>query len=84
MGIVSDHLVGLIAKQVEDSGLVVWYDPQAEYGAVVERLELPVAGRTQEAAKTEIEGKKLTMHRCHKRAGETVALTWSRVAQPGG
>jgi hypothetical protein len=41
MGIVSAHLVGLIAKQVEERSLVVWYDPGADYKAVVEHLEIP-------------------------------------------
>ena len=41
MGIVSEHLVGLIAKQVEEHSLVVWYDPGADYRAVAERLEIP-------------------------------------------
>ncbi len=27
MGVFSEHLVGLIAKQVEERSLVVWYDP---------------------------------------------------------
>jgi hypothetical protein len=41
MGVVSEHLVGLIAKQVEEKSLVVWYDPGADYRTVVEVLELP-------------------------------------------
>ena len=41
MGIVSEHLVGLIAKQVEENSLVVWYDPNADYRAVAEQLEIP-------------------------------------------
>lgn len=41
MGIVSEHLVGLIAKQVEERSLVVWYDPGADYRAVAERLDIP-------------------------------------------
>lgn len=41
MGIVSEHLVGLIAKQVEEKSLVVWYDPGADYRTVAERLEIP-------------------------------------------
>ena len=41
MAIVSEHLVGLIAKQVEERSLVVWYDPGADYGAVAEKLEIP-------------------------------------------
>jgi hypothetical protein len=27
VGTVTEHLIGLIAKQVNDNGLVVWYDP---------------------------------------------------------
>ena len=30
-GVVSEHLVSLLAKQVEDRGLVVWYDPERAY-----------------------------------------------------
>jgi hypothetical protein len=41
MGIVSEHLVGLIARQVEERSLAVWYDPGADYKAVAERLEIP-------------------------------------------
>ena len=33
VGIVSEHLVGLIAKQIEESRLVVWYDPGEDYRA---------------------------------------------------
>ena len=40
-GIVSTHLWQLIAKQVEERSLVVWYDPGAAYRAVAERLEIP-------------------------------------------
>ena len=43
MNIVSEHLIGLIAKQVEERSLVVWYDPSAEYRTVAERLEIPGA-----------------------------------------
>jgi hypothetical protein len=42
VGIVGEHLVGLIAKQVEERSLVVWYDPGADYKAVAERLDIPV------------------------------------------
>jgi len=27
--VVTDYLVSLIAKQVDDNGIVVWYDPAA-------------------------------------------------------
>ncbi|MBW1912131.1 MAG: hypothetical protein JRI43_02955 [Deltaproteobacteria bacterium] len=39
MGIVSEYLFNLIAKQVDDNGLVVWYDPDGAYAeAVLERF----------------------------------------------
>lgn len=41
MGIVSEHLVSLIAKQVEENSLVVWYDPGTNYQAVAKRLDIP-------------------------------------------
>ena len=41
MGIVTEALVQLIAKQVDDKGLVVWYDPEQAYGAVAAELQLP-------------------------------------------
>jgi len=31
MGIVSEYVRNLIAKQVDDNGLVVWYDPDGTY-----------------------------------------------------
>ena len=34
-GIVTDHLVSLVAKQVEDHALVVWYDPDLNDGVVL-------------------------------------------------
>jgi PglZ domain len=40
MGIVSEHLVGLIAKQVEERSLVVWYDPDADFQTVAENLKI--------------------------------------------
>ena len=41
MGIVSDHLVSLITKQVEERFLVVWYDPGGDYRSVAENLQIP-------------------------------------------
>lgn len=41
MPIVTEHLLELIAKQVEGQGLVVWYDPERAYDAVVADLRLP-------------------------------------------
>jgi hypothetical protein len=34
MGVVTESLVQLIAKQVDEKGLVVWYDPEQAYGVV--------------------------------------------------
>ncbi len=41
MSVVTDYLSQLIAKQVEDRGLVVWYDPEQAYGAAAAELSLP-------------------------------------------
>jgi len=41
MGIVSEYICTLISKQVDDIGLVVWYDPDGAYAEVVEALDLP-------------------------------------------
>jgi hypothetical protein len=40
-GPVTKHLAQLIAKQVEDKGLVVWYDPERAYAAAAAELGLP-------------------------------------------
>jgi hypothetical protein len=50
VGIVGEHLVSLIAKQVEERSLVVWYDSGADFRAVAENLEIPgaaVGGRSR-------------------------------------
>src|ERR1017187_7939529 len=41
MGVVTDSLVQMIAKQVDDNGLVVWYDPEQAYHTVAAALSLP-------------------------------------------
>lgn len=41
MGKVTDELLGLIAKQVDDHGLVVWYDPERHYADVAAALAMP-------------------------------------------
>lgn len=41
MGKVTDELMALIARQVQDHGIVVWYDPDQAYGEVVDRFNLP-------------------------------------------
>ncbi len=40
MGKVSDYLAALISRQIDDHGLVVWYDPQKAYSAFIRRLAL--------------------------------------------
>ena len=39
MAVVTEHLIHLIAKQVEDHALVVWYDPERHYRAVAADLD---------------------------------------------
>ena len=41
LGAATKHLFDLIAKQVEDYSLVVWYDPEKHYPGVAESLQLP-------------------------------------------
>ena len=41
MGQVTDELVALITKQMQDHGLIVWYDPEQVYGEVVDQVRLP-------------------------------------------
>ena len=40
MAVVTEHLAQLIAKHVDDKGLVVWYDPEEAYGSVAAELTL--------------------------------------------
>jgi hypothetical protein len=41
MPAVTESLIQLIAKQVDEKGLVVWYDPEEAYGAAAAELSLP-------------------------------------------
>jgi hypothetical protein len=41
MAVVTEYLFQLIAKQVEDRGLVVWYDPERAYSTAAAELVLP-------------------------------------------
>jgi hypothetical protein len=41
MARVTDCIVSLVAKQVRDAGIVVWYDPERSYSQLAERLSLP-------------------------------------------
>lgn len=41
MPVVTEYLFQLIAKQVEDKGLVVWYDPEQAYGEAAGELTIP-------------------------------------------
>src|SRR5437667_11078725 len=40
-GVVIEYLLQLIARQVEDRGLVVWYDPERAYAQAAAQLDLP-------------------------------------------
>jgi len=39
MGIVTDYLIELVQKNLDNSGVVVWYDPEEQYRAVAEKLK---------------------------------------------
>jgi hypothetical protein len=41
MALVTQSLIQLIAKQVDEKGLVVWYDPEQAYGTAAAELHLP-------------------------------------------
>ncbi|PXF57191.1 MAG: hypothetical protein C4B58_10695 [Deltaproteobacteria bacterium] len=41
MGKVTDHLLSQISKQVNDKGIVVWYDPEKAYTKIIEKLSVP-------------------------------------------
>ena len=43
MPVVTDSLVHLIAKQVDEQGLVVWYDPEQAYVKAAAELSIPSA-----------------------------------------
>ena len=43
MAVITEALVQLIAKQVDDKGLVVWYDPEQAYGTAAAELSIPNA-----------------------------------------
>lgn len=43
MGIVTDYLHNLIAEQVKQNSLIVWFDPDGQYTEFVKRLSLPDA-----------------------------------------
>lgn len=41
MGIVTDHLKQVIRKQVNERGIVVWYDPERAYEDALDDLQMP-------------------------------------------
>ena len=43
MGIVTDYITSLIQKQVDERGLVLWFDPENYYVSLAENLSLPRA-----------------------------------------
>jgi hypothetical protein len=43
MAVVTESLSQLIAKQIEDKGLVAWYDPDQAYGSAAAELTAPNA-----------------------------------------
>lgn len=57
MGVVSDHLRGLVQRQVKERGLVVWFDREGHYREFLEDLYLP------ETAVERYEGSFFELHR---------------------
>jgi hypothetical protein len=43
LSVVSDHLRGLVGRQVKERGIVVWFDPEGDYREFTEGLSLPEA-----------------------------------------
>lgn len=43
MGIVSDYITAVIQKQVDEHGLVLWFDPEKRYISVAQSLSIPRA-----------------------------------------
>ena len=41
MAKLSDRIRSMIARQVKDRGIVVWYDPEKAYTRLVQNLEIP-------------------------------------------
>lgn len=41
MGLITNHLRSILARQVDDHGIVVWYDPEGHYREVTEHLTIP-------------------------------------------
>ena len=41
MGKVTEHLINLITKQVQDKGIVVWYEPEKAYTGIIEKVSIP-------------------------------------------
>ena len=41
MGKILDHLSSLITKQIEDRGIVVWFDPERVYLKMIDGLSVP-------------------------------------------
>lgn len=41
MGVVTDHVIELVTKQLNDHGIVVWYDPENDYGGLMDSLDIP-------------------------------------------
>ncbi len=41
MGIVTDYLRNVIAKQVDDHSLVLWFDPEKHYADTIKEIAIP-------------------------------------------
>lgn len=42
MGAVTDYLLKLIQENIDEHGVVVWYDPKKQYSSVVDKIKQSV------------------------------------------
>src|SRR5689334_12417965 len=38
MGAVTQHIIGMLIRQIEQEHIVIWYDPETDYSSVVDLL----------------------------------------------
>ena len=53
---VTDEIVALITKQMQDHGLIVWYDSEQVYDEVVDQVRLPETTVLRSALPRELPG----------------------------
>lgn len=41
MGKVSEFIINLLTRQVEQAGIIVWYEPEKSYTELIKNLDIP-------------------------------------------